>query len=56
MKRSGAGLRDNPHCVVLYGYAENDRVDIGDPSVGREQWTVRDLEVLWNGSGFCLEK
>lgn len=45
-----------PHCVVLYGFAENDRVDIGDPSVGREQWTVRDLEVLWNGSGFFLEE
>jgi hypothetical protein len=27
---------------------------LGDPSVGREQWSLRDLEVLWHGTGLRL--
>ena len=42
------------HSVVLYGFAENDRVNIGDPSIGLEQWTVEDLRVLYRGTGLRL--
>jgi hypothetical protein len=45
------GLR---HTVVLFGFADNGQVDIGDPSVGREQWDVADLQVLWQGNGYRL--
>lgn len=38
------GLR---HSVVLYRQVSADRVEIGDPSVGREQWSLEDLRVLW---------
>lgn len=42
------------HSVVLYNFADNNRVDMGDPSVGREQWTVEDLQVLYRGKGLRL--
>jgi len=45
------GLR---HTVVLFGFSENNQVDIGDPSVGRERWDVDDLKVLWQGNGYRL--
>jgi len=45
------GLR---HAVVLFGKTADGRLDIGDPSVGREAWTVADLRVLWHGEGLRL--
>jgi hypothetical protein len=42
------------HAVVCYGRAGSDRVMIGDPSVGREKWTIKDLQVLWHGEGLRL--
>lgn len=44
------------HSVIFYGFAENDRVDMAEPTpgVGREQWTVEDLRVLWQGRGMRL--
>jgi hypothetical protein len=42
------------HAVVYYGRAGPDRIEIGDPSVGREQWTIDDLRVLWQGEGLRL--
>lgn len=42
------------HSVLFYGFADDDRVDIGDPSVGREQWNVGDLDLLWQRSGIRL--
>jgi hypothetical protein len=44
------------HAVIMYGFAEDDRVDMGDPSVGQEQWTVDDLELLFRGSAFYLSE
>ncbi len=44
------------HAVVCYGRAGPDRVRIGDPSVGREKWTMDDLRVLWQGEGVRLRK
>jgi hypothetical protein len=42
------------HAVVIFGRVGEDRLDVGDPSVGREQWLVRDLRVLWHGRGLRL--
>lgn len=42
------------HAVVLFGRVGADRLDVGDPAVGREQWTVDDLRVLWQGRGLRL--
>ncbi len=42
------------HAVVYYGRSGPDRVMIGDPSVGREKWTIDDLRVLWQGEGVRL--
>ncbi len=42
------------HAVVLLD-VEGTHVVIGDPAVGRERWSQRDLEILWNGRGVRLE-
>lgn len=42
------------HTVVLFGFRENNRIEIGDPAVGREHWHVESLEVLWHGQGIRL--
>ena len=44
------------HAVVYYGRAGTDRIMIGDPSVGREQWSLDDLRVLWQGEGLRLRR
>lgn len=45
------GLR---HTVVLFGFTGDGRIEIGDPSVGREKWSVEALDVLWDGKGLRL--
>ncbi len=42
------------HAVVYYGRSGDDRIMIGDPSVGRERWTIDDLRVLWQGEGLRI--
>lgn len=42
------------HAVVVFGRVESDRIEVGDPSVGREHWTIDDLCVLWQGEGLRL--
>jgi hypothetical protein len=44
------------HAVVYYGRSGPARIEIGDPSVGREQWTIEDLRVLWQGEGLRLRE
>lgn len=44
------------HAVVYYGRVGTDRIMIGDPSVGRERWTLDDLRVLWQGDGVRLHR
>jgi len=44
------------HTVVLFGFTDDDRVDIGEPGVGREFWDVQALRDLWHGEYVCLEK
>ena len=43
-----------PHTVVLFGFRQGQKVEIGDPSVGREHWRVQDVEVLWHGEAIRL--
>jgi hypothetical protein len=43
------------HTVVLYRFLGNDKAEIGDPATGREVWNLRDLKVLWHGSGIYLK-
>ncbi|MBB6052420.1 hypothetical protein [Armatimonas rosea] len=42
------------HAVVVFGFLPGGKLDIGDPSVGRETWSVESLAVLWNGEGIQL--
>jgi len=42
------------HSVVFLGFADQDKVDMADPKVGREQWFVQGLTDLWKGQGFRL--
>jgi hypothetical protein len=42
------------HTVVFLGFADDGKVDIGDPAIGREQWFEGDLRVLWHGEGLRL--
>ena len=46
--------RGEYHTVLLFEFVENGRVEMADPDVGREQWTVEDLRVLWRGRGMRL--
>lgn len=43
------------HAVVLFGFLPEGKIDIGDPSVGREKWDEKALTVLWNGEGLQLK-
>lgn len=42
------------HTVSLFDFLANDRVEMADPDVGREQWMVGDLSVLYRGRGMRL--
>lgn len=42
------------HAIVLFGFLPGGKLDIGDPSVGREKWDEDALAVLWNGEGVPL--
>ncbi|QDU40305.1 hypothetical protein Mal4_46610 [Maioricimonas rarisocia] len=43
-----------PHSVVLFEFLDNGDALIGDPSIGLEAWSVKDLQVLWHGQGLRL--
>jgi len=42
------------HAVVLFECMIDGRIDMGDPSVGREIWTVPVLDDLWHGDAMRL--
>jgi hypothetical protein len=42
------------HAVTVFGRVGEDRLDVGDPSIGREEWSLDDLQVLWHGEGLRL--
>jgi hypothetical protein len=41
------------HAVVVFSF-DGQQADMGDPSLGREFWSRRDLEILWQGQGLRL--
>lgn len=45
-----------PHSVVLFRFLASNAAVMGDPAVGRELWSRRDLEYLWHGEGIRLVK
>jgi len=44
------------HAVVFFGFAEDDLVEIGDPSVGREFWRRKGVDDLWHRVAIRLVK
>jgi hypothetical protein len=44
------------HTVVVLGFRYDGKVDIADPSVGKEQWEVQGIRDLWKGRGFYLAR
>ena len=44
------------HAVVVFRRFAAGGLDVGDPMVGRELWTVEDLRILWHGRGLRLEE
>jgi hypothetical protein len=47
------------HAVVVFGFLPDgkiEKIDMGDPSVGREKWNVESLNTLWNGEGITLTR
>ncbi|CAA9435839.1 MAG: hypothetical protein AVDCRST_MAG64-3815 [uncultured Phycisphaerae bacterium] len=42
------------HTVVFFRFTPDGKVEMGDPSVGREHWSAKDLGVLWHGEGMRL--
>lgn len=42
------------HTVVFLGFLPGARIQMGDPSVGREAWHESSLPVLWRGRGIRL--
>jgi hypothetical protein len=44
------------HTVVLFHFDGDDRIEVGDPAVGRESWSLDDLDALWHGEAIYLTK
>lgn len=44
------------HSVILLAHLPNQKVEIGDPSVGKEQWFEQGVQDLWNFKAYWLEK
>lgn len=42
------------HTVVCYRFVDEETVLIGDPVGGLEQWSLKDLVILWHGTGIGL--
>jgi len=47
---------DVEHTVVFFGFASENRIDIGDPGTGRELWDLQALKDLWQGQYICLNR
>ncbi len=43
------------HSVVLFEWADDDHINVGDPSIGREIWNLETLNDLWDGEYIRLE-
>lgn len=59
---SGMNLEDRgwipgqPHSSILLKFLRDDRILVGDPAVGIEEWSSADLIVLWHGRGIRIVK
>jgi hypothetical protein len=42
------------HSVVLFRFLPDDKMEVGDPAVGREQWFTESLHALWHGQALRL--
>src|SRR5262249_50257934 len=42
------------HTVVLFRFVHPTVAVVGDPAIGRELWSAKDLEILWHGEGIRL--
>ena len=42
------------HTVVIYRFMGDGRIDMADPSHGRQFWHEESLEILWHGEGLRL--
>jgi hypothetical protein len=42
------------HAVVLFRFLPDGKLEMGDPSIGREKWGTESLGVLWHGEGIRL--
>jgi len=43
------------HSVVLFKFIDNDKVEIGDPSIGLETWNTQALKDLWHGEYITIK-
>ena len=55
-ERQWGWIPGQPHSAVLFKFVQDDLILMGDPAVGREPWTVKDLKLLWHGQGLRLVK
>ena len=46
--------RGRKHAVVLFGFTGDGRVEMGDPSVGREHWREEGIRVLYRRQALRL--
>ena len=42
------------HSIVLFGFEPQEMIEVGDPAMGRERWSVSSLHTLWRGQGLRL--
>jgi hypothetical protein len=47
-------LRLANHAVVLYGFRDDGRIEIGDPGIGRVRWDYDEFASRWRGKGLRL--
>ncbi len=44
------------HSVVVFRFYDDGQLEVGDPSIGRELWSMQALTDLWAGEVLTLEK
>ncbi|MBI9018808.1 MAG: hypothetical protein JEZ07_16270 [Phycisphaerae bacterium] len=42
------------HTIVVYSF-QNNKVQIADPAVGKEQWDIKSLQDLWHGTYITIK-
>lgn len=52
--RDWGWVRDVKHAIVLYKVRDDGKIEVGDPSFGREVWDQKGLRELWTGEYLSL--